>query len=163
MQKITPFLWFDGQAEEAADFYVSLFKNSKVTHVSRFTETVSEASGQPVDRVMTVSFDLEGQKFMALNGGPMFKFSEALSFMVGVETQQELDYFWDNLVAGGGEPSACGWLKDKFGLSWQIVPDTVEKFLSGPDPAACERAMGALMQMTKIDIAMLERAYHGDV
>lgn len=149
-QKITPFLWFDNQAEEAANFYVSLFKNAKVKGIAR--------NG---DKVMTVGFELEGQSFTALNGGPMFKFTEAVSFVVHCKSQQEVDYFWEKLIAGGGMESQCGWLKDKYGLSWQIVPDVLIKLLSDPDPEKAQRVMAAMMEMRKIDIAKLKRAQKG--
>jgi predicted 3-demethylubiquinone-9 3-methyltransferase (glyoxalase superfamily)/uncharacterized protein YndB with AHSA1/START domain len=149
MQKITPFLWFDQQAEEAAGFYVSVFNNSRITGISR--------NG---DQVMTVGFQLEGQAFTALNGGPVFKFSEAVSFVVHCATQREVDYFWEKLGAGGAE-SQCGWLRDKFGLSWQIVPDMLIELLAGSDAAKAQRVTGALMQMQKIDIDLLRRAALG--
>ena len=158
MQKITPCLWFDGQAEEAANFYASVFKDSKVGGILRYEKAVAEVAGMPAGSVLTVEFELEGQKFLALNGGPKFKFSEAISFMVNVESQEELDYFWDKL-SEGGEESWCGWLKDKFVLSWQIVPDVLVKMIHDPDPARSERVMAALMEMKKLDVAGLERAY----
>ena len=145
LQKITPFLWFDNQAEEAANFYVSVFKNSKIGNVVRNNGSV-----------LVVNFSLDGQKFNALNGGPQFKFNEAMSFVVHCDTQDEVDYFWEKLTAGG-EESMCGWLKDKFGLSWQIVPDVLPKLLSDPDPAKAQTAMAAMMQMRKIVIADLSK------
>jgi predicted 3-demethylubiquinone-9 3-methyltransferase (glyoxalase superfamily) len=150
MPKITPFLWFDTQAEEAMNFYATIFENSKVVSVNR-------AEG----RVMTVEFELEGQRFMGLNAGPVFQFNEAVSFFVAVETQQEIDDLWAKLTAGGGTPGRCGWLKDQFGLSWQIVPRALGSLMSGPDPAASKRVMNALMQMTKLDVAQLQKAYDG--
>jgi predicted 3-demethylubiquinone-9 3-methyltransferase (glyoxalase superfamily) len=151
MQKISPFLWFDSQAEEAAAFYTSVFKNSKVGHISRYDAASAKASGQPEGSVLTVSFQLEGQDFTALNGGPLFKFSEALSFSVECEDQTEIDYYWEKLSAHP-ESEQCGWLKDKFGLSWQIVPKNMDALIKSP------KAMQALMQMKKIVIADLQKA-----
>src|SRR6266568_137409 len=156
MQKITPFLWFDNQAEEAVKFYVSVFKNSKVKTKTHYTG--EEPSGQK-GSVMTVSFELDGQEFVALNGGPQFKFTAAVSFVVNCETQEEIDYYWEKLTAGGGEEVQCGWLTDKYGLSWQVVPNKWDEW--GKDAAGMQRLMHALMQMKKIDIATLERAYKG--
>jgi len=146
---ITPFLWFDTQAEEAMNFYASIFKNSRVVGVQR-------AQG----KVMSVTFELEGQRFMGLNAGPTFKFNEAVSFFVSCETQDEVDYYWDKLVAGGA-PGRCGWLKDKFGLSWQVIPQGLVQMIGDPDPQRAGRAVQAMMTMSKIDIAAMERAYHG--
>ena len=157
MQKITPFLWFDNQAEEAVNFYTSVFKNSKMGKVSRYDEASSKASGRPAGSLMTASFQLDGQEFIALNGGPHFKFTEAVSFVVNCETQEEVDYYWDKLTEGGQE-SVCGWLKDKFGLSWQVVPTALSKFLSNPDPQKSQKVMQAMLQMKKIIIADLEKA-----
>ena len=154
MQKITPFLWFDTNAEEAANFYVSVFKNSKVKGMTRYTG--EEPSGQK-GSVMTVSFELDGQEFVALNGGPQFKFTEAVSFVVNCETQEEIDYYWVKLSTGGGEEVQCGWLTDKYGLSWQVVPAKIREWAR--DPAGFQRVMHAVMQMKKLDIATLERAY----
>ena len=159
MQKITPFLWFDNNAEEAARFYTSIFKNSKILNVSRY----GDAGPGPTGSVMVVSFQLEGQQFTALNGGPQFKFSEAFSFVVNCETQQEIDDYWSKLTAGGGRESECGWLKDKFGFSWQIVPTALGKLMSDKDPEKSGRVMQALLQMKKLDIAMLEQAAKGEV
>jgi predicted 3-demethylubiquinone-9 3-methyltransferase (glyoxalase superfamily) len=156
MQKITPFLWFDNQAEEAAKFYVSIFKNSKIVNVARY----GDAGPGPKGSVMTVRFQLDGQEFVALNGGPQFKFTEAISFVVNCETQEEIDYFWEKLSGGGGK-SRCGWLKDKFGLSWQIVPSALSEMVDDKDPAKSDRVMKALMQMDKLDIATLQRAAKG--
>ena len=153
IQKITPFLWFDSQAEEAAQFYTSVFKNSKILNVSRY----GDAGPGPKGSVMVVSFQLEGQQFTALNGGPRFKFSEAFSFVVSCENQQEIDDYWNKLTAHGGQESACGWLKDRFGFSWQIVPTALVKLMSG-DPPKANRVMQALLQMKKLDIASLEEA-----
>jgi predicted 3-demethylubiquinone-9 3-methyltransferase (glyoxalase superfamily) len=156
MQKITPFLWFDGQAEEAMNFYTAIFKNSKVGNVSRY----GDAGPGPKGSVMVASFELDGMRFTALNGGPHFKFTEAISFYVDCESQQEVDYFWDKLSAGGSI-SQCGWLKDKFGLSWQIVPSALPRLLSDPDPKKAGRVMQAMLQMKKIDVAKLEAAAKG--
>jgi len=153
MQKITPFLWFDNQAEEAVKFYTTVFKNSKTGSVSRYSE---EGPG-PKGSVMTASFQLEGQDFIALNGGPVFKFNESVSFVVSCETQKEIDYFWEKLTEGG-EESQCGWLKDKFGLSWQIVPSSMGRLMAGGDPEKSKRTMHALMKMKKLIIADLENA-----
>lgn len=161
MQKIVPCLWFDHQAEEAVNLYISLFKNSKILNVSRYDEASAQVSGQPAGSVLTVTFLLDGQEFMALNGGPAFKFTEAVSFVVNCETQAEVDRFWNTLTADGGEESQCGWLKDKYGLSWQIVPTVLEQLLSDPDPAKAQRAMQAMLEMKKLDIAELMRAYEG--
>jgi len=159
MPKIVPCLWFDHQAEEAVNLYVSLFKNSKILNVSRYDEASAQVSGRPAGSVLTVSFTLEGQEFMALNGGPAFKFTEAVSFTVNCETQAEVDHFWYKLIEGGGEESQCGWLKDKYGLSWQIVPTVLGEMLGDPDPAKAQRAMQAMLEMKKLDIAELKRAY----
>jgi predicted 3-demethylubiquinone-9 3-methyltransferase (glyoxalase superfamily) len=157
MQKITSFLWFDTQAEEAAKFYVSVFKKkSKILSVARYGDAGPGEKGS----VMVVEFMLEGQRFMALNGGPQFKLSPAFSFMVNCKTQKEIDYFWDKLVAGGA-PSACGWLTDKFGFSWQIVPEIVGKVMGSKDAAKTNRFMSALMPMVKLDLATLEAAAKG--
>ena len=150
MPTITPFLWFDTQAEEAMNFYMSIFKDAKVIAVSR-------ANG----KVLSVQFELQGQRFYGLNGGPHFKFNEAISFFVGVETQQEIDELWDKLIAEGGAPSRCGWLKDRFGLSWQVIPNALGRMLSDPDPAKSQRAMQAMLQMNKLDLAALQKAYEG--
>jgi len=154
MQKVTPFLWFDNQAEEAMNFYVSLFKNSKVLSVSRY----GEGGPGPQGTVMTGAFQLDGQEFMALNGGPYFKFTEAISLFVNCETQEEVDELWEKL-SEGGEISQCGWLKDRYGLSWQIVPTALGEMLGDPDPKKAQNVMQAMLQMTKIDIAALRRAY----
>ena len=158
MQKITPFLWFDHQAEEAAKFYTSIFKNSKIEKMARYSEGAANASGRQKGSVMTVAFRLNGQEFIALNGGPHFKFTEAISFVVNCRTQTELDYFWKKLSAGGKEVQ-CGWLQDKFGVSWQVVPENIGELMSGKDPAASGRVMEALLGMTKLDIGKLQQAY----
>ena len=155
MQKITPFLWFDDNAEEAVNLYVSIFKNSKINSVSRYGDV---GPGQP-GKVMTISFELNGLSLIALNGGPIYKFTEAISLEVDCESQEEVDELWDRLLADGGEPSQCGWLKDKFGLSWQIVPTEMMELIQGPDPAGSQRAMAAMLKMTKLDLAELRRAY----
>jgi predicted 3-demethylubiquinone-9 3-methyltransferase (glyoxalase superfamily) len=157
MQKITPFLWFDDQAEEAASFYASIFKNSKITQVTRYGADGARASGRPPGTVMTVAFELDGQSLVALNGGPAFSFSPAISFVVNCATQAEVDRLWDQL-ATGGEPQPCGWLKDKYGVSWQIVPSVLGELMSDADPARSQRVMHALLQMTRLDIAALRRA-----
>jgi predicted 3-demethylubiquinone-9 3-methyltransferase (glyoxalase superfamily) len=153
MQKITPFLWFDSKAEEAANFYASIFKDAKVLEVVRYPE----GGPAPTGTVMTVRFQLQGQTFVALNGGPQYTFSPAISFVVNCETQDEVDHYWEKLCAGG-EEIQCGWLQDKFGLSWQIIPDALPRLLSNPDPAISQRVMAAMMKMKKIDIALLEQA-----
>jgi len=154
MQKITPFLWFDNNAEEAMNFYVSIFKNSKVLRVARY----GDAGPGPKGTVMTANFQLDGQEFVALNGGPHFKFTEAISFVVNCETQQEVDEFWKKL-SDGGEESRCGWLKDRYGLSWQIVPTILVELLQDKDPEKAKRVMEAMLQMNKIDIKKLKQAY----
>lgn len=162
MQKITPCLWFDSNAEEAAKFYASVFKNSKIGRISRYGEAGREVHGRPAGSVMTVEFELNGQTFTALNGGPVFQFTEAVSLQVMCETQEEIDYYWEKL-SQGGDPSAqqCGWLKDKYGLSWQIVPTILAGLMSGKDAKAADRVMEALLQMKKLDIEGLQRAYRG--
>ena len=158
MQKITPFLWFDDKAEEAASFYVAIFKNAKIGTVTRYDEEGAKASGRPKGTVMTVTFQLEGQEFIALNGGPVFKFSEAISFLVNCETQEEVDELWKKL-SEGGEEGPCGWLKDKYGLSWQIVPTVLGEMLQDKDAEKSARVMQAMLQMKKIDIEGLKKAY----
>ena len=162
VRTIVPCLWFDSEAEDAANFYVSVFPNSKVTAVTRFVEAGYEIHRRPAGSVMTVEFELDGQPFTALNGGPMFKFNEAVSLQVMCETQEEVDRYWEKL-GEGGDPSArqCGWLKDRYGLSWQVVPTGMVEMFRGPASAGSERAMQAMLQMTKLDIAALERAYAG--
>jgi predicted 3-demethylubiquinone-9 3-methyltransferase (glyoxalase superfamily) len=157
-QKITPFLWFDDQAEEAANFYASIFKDSRIVAITRYPES----GPGPAGSVLTVLFELEGQQFIALNGGPQFKFTEAISFSVDCKTQDEVDYFWEKLTADGGQESMCGWLKDKYGLSWQIVPAIVQELLQDKDAAKAERVMKAILQMKKLDIATLQRAASGE-
>ena len=151
MQKISPCLWFDTAAEEAADFYVSVFKNSRILNTSYY----GEAGPREADMVLTVTFELDGHEFTALNGGPEFTFDEAISFQIGCDTQDEVDYFWDTL-SEGGEPGQCGWLKDKFGVSWQVVPTIIEQVMA--DPARAQKAMAMILKMTKPDVAALQRA-----
>jgi predicted 3-demethylubiquinone-9 3-methyltransferase (glyoxalase superfamily) len=162
MSKITPCLWFDDQAEEAATFYTGIFKNSKITQISRYADAGREIHGKPPGTVMTVAFELEGQTFTALNGGPVFKFNEAISLQVDCPTQEDLDYYWEKLSADG-DPNAqqCGWLKDKFGVSWQIVPTALQQMLADAGSEKSQRAMQALLQMKKLDIAKLQQAYAG--
>lgn len=158
MQKITPFLWFDDKAEEAAKFYTSIFKNSKIMHIARYGDEGAKVSERPKGTVMIVAFQLEGQEFVALNGGPIFTFSPAISFVVDCSTQEEVDMFWEKL-SEGGETSQCGWLKDKYGVSWQIVPTILGEMLTDPDPIKSERVMKSMLQMKKIDIKALKKAY----
>jgi predicted 3-demethylubiquinone-9 3-methyltransferase (glyoxalase superfamily) len=160
-KRITPCLWFDTQAEEAAKFYCSIFKNSKITEVSRFPEAGQEVHGKPAGSVMVAAFEINGQPFTALNGGPQFKFDEAISFQVVCDNQEEIDYFWSKLTEGGGQGGPCGWLKDKFGVSWQVFPSAVPKMLMDPDRAKAARVMNAFMKMKKFDLAAIERAYQG--
>ena len=159
MQKITPFLWFDDQAEEAVKFYTSLFKNSKAGRILRYSEEAAKASSRPTGSVLTIEFEIEGQKFVALNGGPQFRFNESVSFVVNCETQKEVDYFWEKLTADGGEESQCGWLRDKFGLSWQVTPTVLIDMLHDNDQEKSGRVMQAMFQMKKIDIKTLKEAY----
>jgi len=161
MEKIKPFLWFDSQAEEAVRFYTSIFKNSKIRNTVRHSEASARMSGKPVHSVMTIDFELNGQEFIAVNGGPAFKFNEAVSFVVQCEDQQELDEIWSKLT-DGGEEVHCGWLKDRFGVSWQVVPRVLNEMLRDPDPAKTGRVMEALLKMVKLDIAELKRASEGD-
>jgi len=155
MQKIIPFLWFNNNAEEAVNFYASVFKDSRILNIARY----GDAGPGPKGQVMTASFQLNGQEFIALNGGPHFKFTEAISFVVNCQTQEEVDEYWDKL-SDGGEKSRCGWLKDKFGLSWQVVPTILSKLLGDKDAEKSKRVMSAMMEMEKLDIAKLEQAYH---
>ncbi len=160
MTGITPFLWFDTEAEEAANFYVSIFEDSAITSVSRYGEVGQEIHGKPPGSAMTVTFRLRGEPFLALNGGPVFAFNEAISFVVHCSTQGEIDHFWEKLGAGG-KPGQCGWLKDRFGVSWQIVPDALGALLQDKDREKAGRAMNALLKMGKLDIAALQRAFAG--
>ena len=162
IRKITPCLWFDDQAEEAARFYTSVFENSKITDLSRYGEAGQEIHGRPPGSVMTVAFELDGQSFTALNGGPVFKFNEAISFQVSCDTQEEVDRFWNRLAEGGDEKAQqCGWLKDRFGASWQIVPRVLPRLLNDPDAEKSRRVMEALLKMKKLDVAELKRAHAG--
>jgi predicted 3-demethylubiquinone-9 3-methyltransferase (glyoxalase superfamily) len=158
VKHITPFLWFDNQAEEAANFYASLIPNSRVHGITRYPEG---SPGEP-GTVMTVDFELNGQQFCALNGGPEFQFTEAISFLVNCETQEEVDELWEKLSEGGGEKGPCGWLKDRYGVSWQIVPTILEEYVRDPDPEKSQRVMQAMLKMGKIEIEPLERAYAGE-
>jgi predicted 3-demethylubiquinone-9 3-methyltransferase (glyoxalase superfamily) len=158
---ITPCLWFDTQAEEAANFYVSVFQNSRIKSVSRYGKEGFEIHGRPAGSIMAVEFEIDGQPFVALNGGPHFKFNEAVSFQVHCKTQEEVDYFWSKLTAAGGKEGPCGWLKDKFGLSWQVVPTALLEMLMDPDTEKSQRVTKAFLQMKKFDIEELKRAYAG--
>jgi predicted 3-demethylubiquinone-9 3-methyltransferase (glyoxalase superfamily) len=162
IQKLAPCLWFDSQAEEAAKYYTGIFKNSKIGRISRYGEAGKEVHGRPAGSVMTVEFELEGQPFTALNGGPAFTFSEAISLQIFCETQQEIDYYWDRLTTGG-DPKAqvCGWVKDKFGLSWQVVPTVLSELMSDPDREKTDRVMEAVLQSKKFDIEELKAAFEG--
>jgi len=160
-QKITPCLWYDGNAQEAAKFYASVFKDAEIGKTSKYDKASSEISGQPEGSVMVVEFEIADQKFVGLNGGPLFKFNEAISFMIDCKDQDEVDYFWNALTADGGEESQCGWLKDKFGLSWQVVPTVMNDLVGGPDPEGSKRAMAAMLKMKKLDIQTLQDAYDG--
>ena len=162
IHRITPCLWFDDQAQEAAEFYTSIFKNSRIGHISRYGEAGREVHGKAPGTVLTVAFELDGQSFTALNGGPIFKFNEALSLQVNCETQEEVDYYWRRLSEGGNEGAQqCGWLKDKYGVSWQVVPTILVELIADPDPEKSGRAMTAMLQMKKLDIAKLKRAFAG--
>ena len=154
MQKISPFLWFDSNAEEAANFYVSIFEDSKILKIARY----GEAGPGPAGSVMVVNFQIEGQDFIALNGGPLFKFTEAISFVISCQTQEEVDHYWNKLTADGGQESQCGWLKDKYGLSWQVTPTILGELLADKDQKKAQRVMQAMLQMKKMDIAALQRA-----
>lgn len=160
MQKIITHLWFDSEAEEAANFYTSVFKDSRITHIARYPTAGTEVTGKEPGSVMTVAFELNGQSFVALNGGPIFKFNEAISLLVNCDTQEEVDYYWEKLSAYP-ESEQCGWLKDKYGLSWQIVPAGMEKMFSGGDQEKIDRAMKAMLGMKKLNLAALEAAYEG--
>ena len=161
MKKVNAFLWFDSEAEEAAKFYVGIFKNSKIGKVTRYPEEAAEKIGRPPGSVMTVEFTLDRVEFVALNGGPQFKFTEAISFNVNCENQEEIDYFWEKLSADGGSTGRCGWLKDKFGLSWQVNPVFLGDMLADPDAGKANHVIKAMMEMDKIDIAALEKAAKG--
>jgi predicted 3-demethylubiquinone-9 3-methyltransferase (glyoxalase superfamily) len=155
MDRISPFLWFNDEAEEAAKFYTSIFKNSKIKHVSRYPE----GSPGPAGSAMVVAFELDGREFLALNGGPVFKFTEAISLVVHCDNQDEIDYYWEKLISGGGKPSQCGWLKDRYGLSWQVVPKKMGELMSNPESA--KRVMAEVMKMTKPDLTKMETAAAG--
>lgn len=161
LQKIAPCLWFDTEAEDAANFYVSVFENSRILRVLYYTEAGYEIHGKPAGTVLTVEFEISGQRMVALNGGPAFKFSEAVSLEVSCETQDEIDYYWEKLTEGG-EESSCGWLKDRYGFSWQVTPVALTEMLNDPDQSKCERVMNAFLQMKKLDIQELTRIYAGD-
>jgi predicted 3-demethylubiquinone-9 3-methyltransferase (glyoxalase superfamily) len=156
-QKITPSLWFDMNAEEAANFYVDLFDDGRILDVTRYPEGTPGPAGE----VMTVEWELNGQKFVGINGGPQFQFSEAVSFMISCKDQDEVDYFWDRLTADGGKEGQCGWLTDRFGLAWQVVPEGMDEVFNDPDPAKAERSMAAMMKMKKLDVAELRAAAEG--
>jgi predicted 3-demethylubiquinone-9 3-methyltransferase (glyoxalase superfamily) len=162
IQKITPCLWFDAQAEEAAKFYTAIFKNSRIVSMTRYGEARHEVHGRPAGTVMTVAFELEGQAFTALNGGPVFTFNEAISFQVGCKTQEEMNYYWEKLSeSGDAKTQQCGWLKDKYGVSWQVVPTVLPEMLQDADAEKSQRVMKAMLQMKKMDIETLKRAYEG--
>jgi predicted 3-demethylubiquinone-9 3-methyltransferase (glyoxalase superfamily) len=154
MSAITPCLWFDTEGEEAAELYTSIFPNSRIKHVARY----GDAGPRPAGSAMTVSFELDGREFVALNGGPQYTFNEAVSFQIDCETQEDVDHYWERLTEGGGEPGPCGWLKDRFGVSWQLIPRRLNELLSDPDPERSQRAMAAMLKMRKIEVAELERA-----
>ena len=159
MRPITPHLWFDGKAEEAAKFYTGIFKDSKIISTVRYPKAAEEVSGQKAGSVMTVEFEIQGQRFVALNGGPDFKFSEAVSFEITCKDQKEIDYFWEKLIAGGGEESVCGWLKDKFGVSWQVTPERLNEMLESKDQQKVEAVTKAFLGMKKLDVRTIEEAY----
>ena len=158
MQKITPFLWFNNNAEEALNFYSAIFKDSKIGEISRYNDESAKVSGQLSGSLMTATLEINGQQFMLLNGGPLYKFSEAISFVISCEDQDEVDYYWTKLTADGGEESQCGWLKDKFGLSWQVVPKQLGTYLGNPNPEKANRAIQAMFKMHKLDLKLFEEA-----
>ncbi len=162
LRRITPCLWFDDRAEEAARFYVSIFPNSRITFIARYNDVGTEIHGREPGSVMTVNFELDGQPFTALNGGPVFTFNEAVSLMVNCDTQEEIDHYWDRLTEGG-DPAAqqCGWLKDRYGLSWQVAPEGMDEIFTDPDALGAKRAMAAMLTMKKLDVGELRRAYEG--
>lgn len=162
MKEITPCLWFDGQAEEAAKFYTGIFKNSRITQTSYYTEAGKEQHGHKAGEVLVVAFEINGQPYTALNGGPQFKFNEAISLQVPCDSQEEIDYYWEKLAADGGMPWDCGWLKDKYGIAWQVFPHELNDMIADKDKAKSERAMAAMMKMKKMDLAALRKAYNGD-
>ncbi|HEX3126354.1 MAG TPA: VOC family protein [Thermoanaerobaculia bacterium] len=160
--KISPFLWFDTEAEEAARFYTGIFKSSRITQIARYSDAGQEVHGKPAGTVLTVAFEIEGQPFTALNGGPQFKFNESVSFQISCDSQEEVDYYWEKLTEGGDKNAQqCGWLKDKYGLSWQVVPSVIPGMLTDPDPEKVKRVMEVVMRSKKFDIAELKRAYEG--
>lgn len=159
MRTITPCLWFNGQAKEAADFYVTVFPNSRILHTAYFSEDVAKAAGQPVGSVLTVLMELDGNPFMALNGGPQFQFTPAISMMIYCDSQQEIDRFWEKLTSGGGKPGQCGWLEDRFGISWQVVPKVFDQMMQDKDPKKSAAVLKAMLPMQKFDIATLRKAY----
>jgi len=162
IQRITPCLWFDDQAEEAVNYYLSIFRNSKIVNVARYGEAGHEIHGRPAGTVMTIAFELDGQAFTALNGGPVFKFNEAVSLQVNCETQDQVDYYWERLTAGGDEKAQqCGWLKDKYGLSWQVVPIALADLIKDPHSVRSQRVTEAMLRMKKLDIEQLKRVYNG--
>lgn len=162
-QKITPFLWYDSEAEDATGFYTSIFPNSKILGDEKYEgKAVTEVSGKPEGSVMVVEVELEGQHFTLLNGGPEFKSNESVSFVIHCKDQEEVDYYWEKLTSDGGQESVCGWLKDKFGISWQVVPNILNDYITGPDKAGAERAMEAMLKMQKLNIAELQKAYEGE-
>ncbi|MBK5721804.1 VOC family protein [Dysgonomonas sp. Marseille-P4677] len=161
IQKIIPCLWFDHQAEEAVQLYTSLFKNSKTDRIIRYTEAGQEEHQMPSGSVMTIEFTLDNQEFLALNGGPVFKFNEAVSFIINCDTQDEIDYYWNHLTANGGEEGMCGWLKDKFGVSWQVAPTVLNEMMADPDPEKVKRVTLAFMPMKKLNLAVIEKAFKG--
>jgi predicted 3-demethylubiquinone-9 3-methyltransferase (glyoxalase superfamily) len=162
IQKIIPCLWFDHQAEEAVQLYTSLFKNSKIDRIIRYTEAGQEEHQMPPGSVMTIEFTLNDQEFLTLNGGPVFKFNEAISFIINCDTQDEIDYYWNHLTANGGEEGMCGWLKDKFGVSWQVAPTVLNEMMADPDLEKVKRVTLAFMPMKKLDLAVIEKAYKGE-
>jgi len=160
MSRISPCLWFDDQAEEAANFYTSVFKRGKIVEITRYPDAGKETHGKAAGGVMTVTFELDGQRYIGLNGGPQFKFSEAMSLSIDCESQAEVDYYWEKLTAGGGKPGPCGWLTDRFGLSWQVVPVELQKMLTDPDAERVKRVFASVMKMSKPDIAAMRQAFH---
>jgi predicted 3-demethylubiquinone-9 3-methyltransferase (glyoxalase superfamily) len=159
MQKIVPNLWFDNEAEEAANYYVSIFKDARILDITRYPEAATEVSGKPAGSVLTVEFEINGQRFVGLNGGSDFKFSEAVSFAIECEDQAEVDYYWDSLTANGGEESMCGWLKDRFGVSWQVVPKALDEMMKDDNQAKVNAATAAFLQMRKLDLATIQKAF----
>lgn len=162
MRAIVPNLWFDAEAEEAANFYISIFKEGKINEIARYPEAATEVSGKPAGSVLTVDFEIEGNRYIALNGGPAFTFNESVSFLVECADQEEVDYFWERLTAEGGEESVCGWLKDRFGVSWQVVPVRLNEMMADPDPAKVNAVTAAFLAMRKIELEPLERVYAGE-